>query len=374
MKLSRFLTVLFTSITSALAAAFILVIFAPTLLQTQQPAKPLQTAIEAPTSYADAVQVTAPAVVNIFATKITREQRSQLEEILALRFFGKSLAPKIRRENSLGSGVIVAPNGYILTNHHVISGADSIKIGLNDGRTVNARIVGTDPDTDIAVLQAAGENLPIAPLGTSSTLRVGDVVLAIGNPFAVGQTVTQGIVSATDRHSLGITTYENFIQTDAAINPGNSGGALINTRGEVVAISTAIFSKSGGSHGIGFGVPIDLADTVMQQIIKHGKVIRGWIGLNGQNLTPQLAKSLGAEVTQGVLVSAVLNDGPADLAGVLPGDIIYQIDENDTFSTNDILNRVGLSSPGNIMKLKIDRQGALLKLDVKIAERPSEIP
>lgn len=374
MKFPRLLSILFTSVTTGLAAAFIVVLLNPELISTPDKPTPLKLTGSAPHSYADAVEITAPSVVNIFATKLTRERHSQLEELLALRFFGKSLAPKIRKENSLGSGVVVADNGYILTNHHVIADADKISIGSSDGKTVTARLVGSDPDTDIAVLQAAGESLPIAPIGKSSTLRVGDVVLAIGNPFAVGQTVTQGIVSATDRHSLGIATYENFIQTDAAINPGNSGGALINVKGEVIGINTAIFSKSGGSQGIGFAVPIDLASTVMKQIISHGKVLRGWIGLNGQNLTPNLAESLNTKVEHGVLVSAVLNNGPADIAGVLPGDVIHHINSEKMLTSTQILNFVGMTSPGENMRLSIDRQGKQMQIDIKVMERPSEIP
>jgi len=288
------------------------------------------------------------------------------------RFFPDELSqPRFKRENSLGSGVIVDSNGYILTNNHVISGASEIQVVLRDGRQFPARIVGSDPESDLAVLQAAGGELPVATLGYSENLRVGDVVMAIGNPFGVGQTVTLGIVSATGRNQLGITDFENFIQTDAAINPGNSGGALINARGDVVGINTAIFSDSGGSHGIGFAIPVQLARAVMTQIAENGRVIRGWVGVSAQDLTPALAESLGIE-NQGLLISGVLEGGPADSAGLIPGDLVMEVDGEKAVSSLQILNYIAAKKPGERLTFGIDRSGQKLDVEVTVAERPTK--
>jgi len=267
--------------------------------------------------------------------------------------------------------VIVDSNGYILTNNHVISGASEIQVVLRDGRQFPARIVGSDPESDLAVLQAAGGDLPVAKLGYSENLRVGDVVMAIGNPFGVGQAVTLGIVSATGRNQLGITDFENFIQTDAAINPGNSGGALINARGEVVGINTAIFSDSGGSHGIGFAIPVQLARAVMTQIAEHGRVIRGWVGVSAQDMTPALAESLGIE-EQGLLVSGVLENGPADIAGLIPGDLVLNVDDQQALSSLQILNYIASKKPGDTLTFDIDRSGSRMQVEVTVAERPGK--
>jgi serine protease DegS len=326
-----------------------------------------------PVSYADAVQRAAPSVVNVFATKITRTKRHPLfDDPLFKRFFGEQAdRPRIKRENSLGSGVIVDDNGYVLTNNHVIDAASEIHVVLDDGRSLPARVVGSDPETDLALLQAAGDRFPVATLGDSAPMQVGDVVMAIGNPFGVGQTVTLGIVSATGRNQLGITDFENFIQTDAAINPGNSGGALINAVGEVVGINTAIFSESGGSHGIGFAIPIQLAREVMRQLIEHGHVIRGWLGITGQDLTPALAESLGIESQQGVLVSGVLGDGPADKAGLRPGDLITRIDRQPISGSPKMLEMIAAKPPGSPLTVTLLRGGEELEQIAIVAERPS---
>jgi serine protease DegS len=242
---------------------------------------------------------------------------------------------------------------------------------LGDGRSVAARIVGSDPETDIAVLQAAGGKLPVARLGASDALQVGDVVMAIGNPFGVGQTVTMGIVSATGRNQLGITDFENFIQTDAAINIGNSGGALINALGEVVGINTAIVSQSGGSHGIGFAVPIQLAGAVMAQLIEHGRVIRGWLGITGQDLTPALADSLGIEFRTGILVSGVLEGGPADQAGLKPGDVIVRIDRREIANSPEMLKTIAGKAPGSPVSITVFRNDGELQQVAIVGERPS---
>jgi serine protease DegS len=369
----RWFSFLFTSVATGLAAAFLVLLLKPELgSQSPSPPAALPRA-SGPVSYADAVARAAPSVVNIFAFKLTREDpHPLLEDPMFQRFFGEEAArPRIRRENSLGSGVIVDGNGYILTNNHVIAGASEIRIAPGDGRILPARIVGTDPETDLAILQAAGEHLPIATLGDSDRVRVGDVVMAIGNPYAVGKTVTMGIVSATGRHELGITEFENFIQTDAAINPGNSGGALINALGEVVGINTAIFSGSGGSHGIGFAIPIELAREVMAQIIANGRVIRGWLGISGQRLTQALARSLEIEFRPGILVSGVLDDGPADAAGMRPGDLIVAIGGEATADTGEMLRQVAAHAPGTRLAATVIREGEAVEMMVTVGERPS---
>jgi len=379
MKLYRFLTFLFTSIATGLAAAFIVLLLRPDILQeavdndTGVQVSNLFSRNNGPVSYADAVAKAAPSVVNVFATRVTRERSHPLfSDPLFQRFFPDELSqPRFKRENSLGSGVIVDSNGYILTNNHVISGASEIQVVLRDGRQFPARIVGSDPESDLAVLQAAGGELPVATLGYSENLRVGDVVMAIGNPFGVGQTVTLGIVSATGRNQLGITDFENFIQTDAAINPGNSGGALINARGDVVGINTAIFSDSGGSHGIGFAIPVQLARAVMTQIAENGRVIRGWVGVSAQDLTPALAESLGIE-NQGLLISGVLEGGPADNAGLIPGDLVMEVDGEQAVSSLQILNYIAAKKPGERLTFGIDRSGQKLDVEVTVAERPTK--
>ena len=376
MKWYRAFSFLFTSVATGLAAAFLVLLLRPDLVGRQATAPTQAVLLErsgGPVSYADAVQRAAPSVVNVFATKITRTKRHPLfDDPLFKRFFGDQLdRPKIKRENSLGSGVIVDDNGYVLTNNHVIDSASEIHIVLDDGRSLPARIVGNDPETDLALLQAAGDRFAVATLGDSAPMQVGDVVMAIGNPFGVGQTVTLGIVSATGRNQLGITDFENFIQTDAAINPGNSGGALINAVGEVVGINTAIFSESGGSHGIGFAIPIQLAREVMRQLIEHGHVIRGWLGITGQDLTPVLAESLGIESHQGVLVSGVLGDGPADKAGLKPGDLITAIDRQPISGSPQMLEMIAAKPPGSPLTVTLLRDGEALERIAIVGERPS---
>jgi Do/DeqQ family serine protease len=375
MKWYRAFNFLFTSIATGLAAAFLVLLLRPDLVGRTPVVPPDPIPLErsiGPVSYADAVQRAAPAVVNVFATKITREKpHPLLNEPLFKYFFGDQVGrPRIKRENSLGSGVIVDPNGYVLTNNHVIEGASEIQVVLGDGRSLPARLVGSDPETDIAVLQAAGSKLPVASLSEADALQVGDVVMAIGNPFGVGKTVTMGIVSATGRNQLGITEFENFIQTDAAINPGNSGGALINAIGDVVAINTAIFSQSGGSLGIGFAIPIQLAEEVMAQLIENGRVIRGWLGISGQDLTSALAESLGIDFREGILVSGVLEGGPGDLAGLKPGDLIVKIDRRPVASAQQMLARIASRPPGSPLSVTVSRDGSELEQVAIVGERP----
>jgi serine protease DegS len=377
MKWYRAFSFLFTSVATGLAAAFVVLLLRPDLVGRDvapdaATPRPGQAVASGPVSYAAAVRRAAPAVVNVFATKITREEPHPLfSDPLLQRFFGDQLTrPRLRRENSLGSGVIVDRNGYVLTNHHVIASASDIQVVLGDGRSLPARIVGTDPETDLAVLQAAGDKLPIAYLDASDALQVGDVVMAIGNPFGVGQTVTMGIVSATGRDQLGITDFENFIQTDAAINPGNSGGALINAVGDVVGINTAIFSRSGGSHGIGFAIPAALASDVMGQLIRNGRVIRGWLGITGQPLTEELAESLEIPFVPGILVSAVLEDGPASRADLRPGDLIVGIDRQPVDGAQDMLARIAAKSPGSGLAIAVRRGDEAIDLVAIVGERP----
>jgi serine protease DegS len=328
-----------------------------------------------PVSYADAVERAAPAVVNVFTARVITERRSPLlDDPLFRYFFGDSLsANKKRLETSLGSGVIISPQGFVLTNNHVVADADEIQIMLSDGRNAKAEVVGLDPETDLAVLKIELTDLPSVVIGDSEHIRVGDVVFAIGNPFGVGQTVTQGIVSATGRYKLGISTFENFIQTDAAINPGNSGGALINAHGELIGINTAIFSQSGGSQGIGFAIPESLAKDVMKQIIERGRVVRGWLGIEAQNLTPALAESFGLDNTNGVLIAGVVRGGPADQAGINPGDLVLTVDGKAVVDAHEALARISRSTPGT--KIEVDglRKGQPFQAQVEIIQRPTRL-
>ncbi len=324
-----------------------------------------------PVSYAMAVEAAAPAVVNIHTSKVVTQRINPLFDDPRFRqFFGDVFKPRQRIENSLGSGVLISSNGYILTNNHVIKGANEILVALKDGRTARANLVGADPETDLAILSISLENLPSIIVGKSDALRVGDVVLAIGNPFGVGQTVTMGIVSAKGRSHLGINTFENFIQTDAAINPGNSGGALVNAAGHLVGINTAIFSKSGGSQGIGFAIPTAIAKRVMEDILQLGHVVRGWLGIEPQDITTQLAESFGLKNTIGVIVAGVLRNGPADQAGIKPGDSITHIDGNSVEDSNDALNIIASARPGNKLRIDLLREGKKISREAEVTQRP----
>ncbi len=328
-----------------------------------------------PYSYALAVDKASPAVVNINTAKVVTVRPHPFFDDPAFRqFFGGGnnlITPRKRVETSLGSGVIMSEQGYILTNHHVIQGADAIQVSLQDGRMVQAKVVGSDPETDVAVLKIDLKKLPVMTLGHSDNLRVGDVVLAIGNPFGVGQTVTMGIVSATGRNKLGINTFENFIQTDAAINPGNSGGALIDAEGHLVGINTAIFSRSGGNQGIGFAIPTSLAQSVMEEIIEHGRPRRGWLGIEAQLITPQIARALELESTTGVVVVGVVRGGPAHNAGLQPGDVLVAIDGKKITEAREALLTISGHKPGSRVKLEILREGKSMTLDATAIERPA---
>ena len=339
----------------------------------QQEAQPGVAGAARPNSFHDAVQRAAPSVVNIFTSKEVRVQRNPLlSDPLFRRFFGEQYGDDTQKATSLGSGVIVSASGYILTNNHVVEAADEIEVAFPDGKKLLAKVVGNDPETDLAVLRVEAKELPAITFGSSEELRVGDIVLAIGNPFGVGQTVTSGIVSALGRSGLGINVFENFIQTDAAINPGNSGGALIDASGNLVGINTAIFSRSGGSMGIGFATPVSTAKSVLEQIIKSGAVTRGWIGVELASLTPALAESFKLGSLDGAIIKGVLADGPADRAGVKPGDVLLQIDGRPIADPQTVLNLVTVIAPGSAAKVKLKRKGQDLELPITIGRRPRQ--
>ena len=329
-----------------------------------------------PGSYHEAVKKSMPAVVNIFTSKNSNKpagskDKNKKSDRFNQFFFGDS--PDSDPISSLGSGVLVSPEGVIITNHHVISDADEIEVSLSDNRKFKAKVVGSDPETDIAVLKIDAKQLPSPiTLGKIDSVHVGDVVMAIGNPFGVGETVTSGIVSAMGRDHVGINTFENFIQTDAAINPGNSGGALIDTRGNLIGINTAIFSNNGGSMGIGFAIPINLVKQVMESIIQSGSVTRGWIGVEPQNVSPELAESLGlSKNTRGVLLSGVLDQGPGDRGGLKPGDVLLSVNSEKVYDVRSLLNLIAQEKPGDEINLKVIRKNKDLDLKVRVGKRPS---
>jgi len=293
------------------------------------------------------------------------------DESLLRRYFpefGEHAQP--RRSTSLGSGVIVSPDGYVLTNHHVVDGADDIELVLADGRELHAKVRGVDPESDLAVLKTDGENLPTITFGSMDDLHVGDVVLAIGNPFGFGNTVTMGIVSALGRNHLGVNRFEDFIQTDAPINPGNSGGALVDTAGNLVGINSTIFSQSGGSMGIGFAIPVSLARDVLSQIIKQGEVTRGWLGVEPQAITRDAAQALALARTDGVIVRALQRDGPADRAGIQVRDVMIEVGGKPTPDVPQLLARIAELRPGATARVRVLRDGKPLDIDVRVAKRP----
>ncbi len=376
MRFQSFATLISTSLAAALAASLAILVLRPDLLEEPPPPAvengpvPDPALGSGPVSYADGVDRVAPSVVNIYSTKVKREP-GRMHQAPLLRYFFGEQPPQPELETSLGSGVILSSDGYLLTNNHIIAETEGIKVVLADGRNVAVSLVGSDADTDIAVLKIEdAPRLPSAPLGDSGTIRVGDVALAIGNPFGVGQTVTMGIVSATGRSRLGINAYENFIQTDAAINPGNSGGALINARGELIGINTAIFSETGSSHGIGFAIPVELAIGVMRQLIANGRMTQAWIGINGQDVTPELAESFGLRDSDGVLISGVSEDGPAELAGLRPGDVITHIDQIEPRDVHHLSSLIATKLPGTRVQIGAWRGNERLELSAVTAQRP----
>jgi Do/DeqQ family serine protease len=320
--------------------------------------------------YSAAAKRAAPAVVSIITSK-TPERAPQANDPWFRFFFGDQ-APQ--SQSGIGSGVIVAAEGYVLTNNHVIDHMDDIEVMLHDGRKARARLIGADPETDIAVLKLDLDRLPAITFGDSDTLEVGDVVLAIGNPFGVGQTVTSGIVSALGRNQLGINTFENFIQTDAAINPGNSGGALVDAGGNLVGINSAIYSRSGGNLGIGFAIPVSTARQVMESLIREGQVTRGWIGVEPRDLTPEMAETFGLSVQQGVLITGILHNGPAAQAGLRPGDVVLQVGETPVEQTAQLLSAVAALKPRTDTTVVVQRGKQRLELTVRVGQRPRVQP
>jgi serine protease DegQ len=342
-----------------------------TVQESNAPAQSVAGSASRAVTYADAARRAMPAVVNIYSSKVVKARNPVLDDSLLQKLF-PDFAQRVpsRRATNLGSGVIVAPEGYVLTNHHVVDGADDIELVLADGRQVRARVRGSDPESDLAVLKADGENLPAITFGTSDSLQVGDVVLAIGNPFGFGNTVTLGIVSALGRNHLGINRFEDFIQTDAAINPGNSGGALVDAAGHLVGINSTIYSQTGASTGIGFAIPVSLARSVLEQIIKDGEVTRGWLGIEPQAVTREIAHALSLDPAEGVLIRGLQRNGPAERAGVLARDVVLEIGGKPTPDVPQLLARIAELPPGSSARVKIWREGKPVEMDVTVGKRP----
>lgn len=332
----------------------------------EAPASTTTTSQPATGSFSAAARKAAPAVVSINTSKAVRNPRSN--DPWFQFFFGDQ--GNQQSQAGLGSGVIISPDGYILTNNHVVEGADEIEVTLTDRRRARARVIGTDPDTDLAILKIELDKLPVIVLGNSDALDVGDQVLAIGNPFGVGQTVTGGIVSALGRSQLGINTFENFIQTDAAINPGNSGGALVDIHGNLLGINTAIYSRSGGSMGIGFAIPVSTARLVLDGIVKDGQVTRGWIGVEPNELSPELAETFGVKASEGVIITGVLQDAPAAQAGMRPGDVIVRVDGKAVGNVSELLTAVAALKPGTAAPFHIQRADTMVELKITPGVRP----
>jgi Do/DeqQ family serine protease len=369
--------------TVVLAALFTVSVFKPELLEKNPPTPPVdvhvQQAASVPQVNSDspavpgfrvAAQRALPAVVHIFTTQEIRTQRPPLmNDPIFRHFFGEGFDEIPQSRSGLGSGVVVSSDGYLLTNFHVVDGADAIEVLFSDQRRLKARLVGSDPESDLAVLQVEARDLPAISFGRMEDVGVGDTVLAIGNPFGVGQTVTMGIVSALGRTHLGINTFENFIQTDAAINPGNSGGALVDANGNLIGINTAIYSRTGGSLGIGFAIPVSTARQIMEEILKNGSVVRGWIGVEAQEITPELAESFGLADTEGALISGVVRGGPADRAGFRPGDVLQGVGDKTIRNPQDMLDAVAALKPGDSVRFSARRAGKEIHLDIKVAQR-----
>jgi len=364
------------AVTVVLAVWFVLVTLKPEWLN-RRPSLQGVTLLEAasnapgtvmPGSMSPAAKRAAPAVVSI-ATTQARTAHPLANDPWFRFFYGD------REDDSpqmgLGSGVIVSPEGYILTNNHVVEGAQEIEVTLSDSRRTTAKVIGTDPDTDLAVLRITLDRLPVIAMGNSDNVQVGDKVLAIGNPFGVGQTVTGGIISALGRNQLGINTFENFIQTDAAINPGNSGGALVDVNGSLLGINTAIYSRSGGNMGIGFAIPVNTARQVLEGLVRDGQVTRGWIGVEPVELNADLAETFGIKQTEGVIITGVLQNGPAFKAGLKPGDVLLAVGEKDVHNVSELLTLIAAQTPGAAVKMRIKRRDADLSLDVTPAQRPA---
>jgi len=374
------------AVTVAVAVLFVIATLKPDWLQRRQ-ASGLPTGISinavqpvaigsgavmnAPNSYSAAAKRATPAVVSITASKAPARSPHATDPWFQFFFGDRARQMQQEPQIGLGSGVIVSPEGYLLTNNHVIDGADEIEVQLTDGRRARAKVVGADPETDVAVLKITLDKLPVITFGNTDTLQVGDVVLAIGNPFGVGQTVTSGIVSALGRNQLGINTFENFIQTDAAINPGNSGGALVDANGNLLGINTAIYSRSGGSLGIGFAIPVSTAQQVMEGLIKDGRVTRGWIGVEPRDLTPEIAETFNLPIKEGVLITGVLQEGPASAGGIRPGDVVTKVANTPVSNTSQLLTAVAALKPQTPAVIAVQRGDKALELKVTVAQRPA---
>ncbi len=319
-----------------------------------------------PGSLSPAAKRAAPAVVSIAVKQNATNHPNQNDPWFRFFYGDREDEP----QGGLGSGVIVSPEGYILTNFHVIEGAQAIEVTLSDSRKAAAKLIGADPDTDLAILRIPLDRLPVIALGNSDTLQVGDRVLAIGNPFGVGQTVTSGIVSALGRNQLGINTFENFIQTDAAINPGNSGGALVDVQGNLLGINTAIYSRSGGNMGIGFAIPVSTARQVLEGIVRDGQVTRGWLGVEPTEITPEMAETFGLKQTEGVIITGVLQDGPAAKAGIQPGDVLLRVAGKDVGNVGELLTQIAALPPGKSIRIELARRNAPMTLEVTPSQRP----
>ena len=338
----------------------------PATNETVQPVA-LNPAQVGPGSYAAAAKRAAPAVVSVITSQSGRTPHPRANDPWFRYFFGD---PGSQSQSGIGSGVIVSPDGYLLTNNHVVDRMDDIEVQLSDGRRAKAEVIGTDPESDLAVLRIKLEKLPSVAFGNSDALQVGDVVLAIGNPFGVGQTVTSGIVSALGRNQLGINTFENFIQTDAAINPGNSGGALIDASGNLMGINTAIYSRSGGNLGIGFAIPVSTAKLVLEGIISEGQVTRGWIGVEPRDLTPEIAQTFNLKIDKGVLITGVLQGGPASEGGLKPGDVVVKVAETPVVNMAQLLNAVAALKPKSQAHLSVQRGSREIDVQVTVGQRP----
>jgi len=380
--LKRLWLIFAQAVTIALAAVFVVATLKPQWLQAARreppatiaatarqialPPSPAASVVRA--GFSQAARVAAPAVVSITASKAPSRTGGRARDPL----FGFPFGPRQQRspQLGLGSGVIISADGVLLTNNHVVDGASDIEVQLSDGRQAQAKLIGTDPETDLAVLKIELGDLPVIPLGDAASLQVGDAVLAIGNPFNVGQTVTSGIVSALGRNQLGINTFENFIQTDAAINPGNSGGALVDADGRLVGINTAIFSRSGGSLGIGFAIPVDVARQVASSLLKDGVVARGWIGVQTRELTPELAEALKLDDAKGVLIGGVVTDAPAAKAGIKPGDVLTRIGEHPVVSPAELLSSVAALKPQSHVEVAVQRAGKAITFQLAVGQRP----
>ena len=368
------------SVTVLVAAYFVVATLQPSWLQRGATlssssagialieAPPASTAQPAVGSFSGAARKASPAVVSINTSKAAVRHPRSNDPWFQFFFGDQDNQPQA----GLGSGVIISPDGYILTNNHVVEGADEIEVTLTDSRRASARVIGTDPETDLAILKVELDKLPVIVLGDSDALAVGDRVLAIGNPFGVGQTVTSGIVSALGRSQLGINTFENFIQTDAAINPGNSGGALTDINGNLMGINTAIYSRSGGSMGIGFAIPVSTAKMVLDGIVKDGQVTRGWIGVEPSELSPELAETFGVKASEGVIITGVLQDGPAAQAGLRPGDVIVGVGQKKIASVPALLSTVAALKPGEKAPFEVQRGGRMVELEITPGLRPTQ--